>query len=182
MSSSLPPQPLAARPEGKQRAVGVQRSDRARFGAKHHPEHAGQRGRLAAAAALPAELRFRRAVAIRWTVHQGKLDAADSCLPLAGVSLEAQGICGKVGKLSFCVENGPKGIVLTFPNRFFPSQYNMMVESSELFVNCLEAMVETCLPVEETAPMPPSPRPYNLSSSLSSLTLGSPTDKGSSSN
>lgn len=58
-------------------------------------------------------------------------------------------------------------------------QYNMMVESSELFVNCLEAMVETCLfSVEETPPVPPSPRPYNLSSSLSSLTLGSPTDKG----
>lgn len=58
------------------------------------------------------------------------------------------------------------------------TQYNMMGESSELFVNCLEAMVETCLPVEESAPVPPSPRPYHLSSSLSSLTLGSPTDKG----
>lgn len=58
-------------------------------------------------------------------------------------------------------------------------QYNMMGESSELFVNCLEAMVETCLPVEEPAiPVPPSPRPYHLSSSLSSLTIGSPTDKG----
>lgn len=54
----------------------------------------------------------------------------------------------------------------------------MMGESSELFVNCLEAMVETCLPVEESAPVPPSPKPYHLSSSLSSLTLGSPTDKG----
>lgn len=53
-----------------------------------------------------------------------------------------------------------------------------MGESSELFVNCLEAMVETCLPGDESAPVPPSPRPYNLSSSLSSLTLGSPTDKG----
>lgn len=53
-----------------------------------------------------------------------------------------------------------------------------MGESSELFVNCLEAMVETCLPVEESTPVPPSPRPYHLSSSLSSLTLGSPTDKG----
>ncbi|XP_050067831.1 neurofibromin isoform X3 [Anopheles maculipalpis] len=61
------------------------------------------------------------------------------------------------------------------------TKYNMMVESSELFVNFLEAMVETCLPVEETTPMPPSPRPYNLSSSLSSLTLGSPTDKAFSS-
>lgn len=60
----------------------------------------------------------------------------------------------------------------------FDLQYNMMGESSELFVNCLEAMVETCLPGDESAPVPPSPRPYNLSSSLSSLTLGSPTDKG----
>lgn len=57
----------------------------------------------------------------------------------------------------------------------FP-QYNLMGESSELFVNCLEAMVETCLPIDENAPQPP--RPYHLSSSLSSLTLGSPTDKG----
>lgn len=57
-------------------------------------------------------------------------------------------------------------------------QYNLMGESSELFVNCLEAMVETCLPVEETTTVPPSPKPYHLSSSLSSLTLGSPTDKG----
>lgn len=54
----------------------------------------------------------------------------------------------------------------------------MMGESSELFVNCLEAMVETCLPVEELTQVPPSPKPYHLSSSLSSLTLGSPTDKG----
>lgn len=53
-----------------------------------------------------------------------------------------------------------------------------MGESSELFVNCLEAMVETCLPVEDAATVPPSPKPYHLSSSLSSLTLGSPTDKG----
>lgn len=59
------------------------------------------------------------------------------------------------------------------------TKYNMMGESSELFVNCLEAMVETCLPSDEMLPVPPSPRPHNLSSSLSSLTLGSPTDKGS---
>ncbi|KAJ6633038.1 Neurofibromin, partial [Pseudolycoriella hygida] len=56
------------------------------------------------------------------------------------------------------------------------TKYNMMGESSELFVNCLEAMVETCLPVDDSAPVP-SPRPHHLSSSLSSLTLGSPTDK-----
>lgn len=63
-----------------------------------------------------------------------------------------------------------------YPLSFRPLQYNLMGESSELFVNCLEAMVETCLPVEESAVLPP--RPYHLSSSLSSLTLGSPTDKG----
>lgn len=53
-----------------------------------------------------------------------------------------------------------------------------MGESSELFVNCLEAMVETCLPFEDASVVPPSPKPCPLSSSLSSLTLGSPTDKG----
>lgn len=59
------------------------------------------------------------------------------------------------------------------------TKYNVMGESSELFVNCLEAMVETCLPGDEQqAPLVPLVRPYNLSSSLSSLTLGSPTDKG----
>lgn len=61
-------------------------------------------------------------------------------------------------------------------------QYNLMGESSELFVNCLEAMVETCLPVEDPSAVPPSPKPCPLSSSLSSLTLGSPTDKGTGNN
>lgn len=53
-----------------------------------------------------------------------------------------------------------------------------MGESSELFVNCLEAMVETCLPVEDAAGTTAPPRVHNLSCSLSSLTLNSPTDKG----
>lgn len=54
-----------------------------------------------------------------------------------------------------------------------------MGESSELFVNCLEAMVETCLPIEDSAgPHAGPPRTHNLSCSLSSLTLNSPTDKG----
>lgn len=60
------------------------------------------------------------------------------------------------------------------------TKYNIMGESSELFVNCLEAMVETCLPCGD---MPATgltaPRSHNLSSSLSSLTLGSPNEKGS---
>lgn len=62
---------------------------------------------------------------------------------------------------------------------------NCTAESAELFVNCLEALVETCLPVEEgEAELAPFPSMLsvssnmNLSSSLSSLTLGSPTDKG----
>lgn len=53
-----------------------------------------------------------------------------------------------------------------------------MGESSELFVNCLEAMVETCLPVEDATGAHVIPRTHNLSCSLSSLTLNSPTDKG----
>ena len=63
------------------------------------------------------------------------------------------------------------------------SQSNCTAESAELFVNCLEAMVETCLPSEE-GDLEPYPSmlsvssTVNLSSSLSSLTLGSPTEKG----
>lgn len=53
-----------------------------------------------------------------------------------------------------------------------------MGESSELFVNCLEAMVETCLPIEDSTGTHVTPRTHNLSCSLSSLTLNSPTDKG----
>lgn len=62
-----------------------------------------------------------------------------------------------------------------------------MAESSELFVNCLEAMVVTCLPADdfeaENGEMTQYPSmlsvssTMNLSSSLSSLTLGSPTEK-----
>lgn len=61
---------------------------------------------------------------------------------------------------------------------------NCTAESAELFVNCLEALVETCLPAEEgesdLAPFPSMlsvSSNMNLSSSLSSITLGSPTDK-----
>lgn len=60
----------------------------------------------------------------------------------------------------------------------FLFQYNLMGESSELFVNCLEAMVETCLPIEDSTGTHVIPRTHNLSCSLSSLTLNSPTDKG----
>lgn len=66
-------------------------------------------------------------------------------------------------------------------------QYNNTAESSELFVNCLEAMVETCLPIEESegengeTPQYPSmlsvSSNMNLSASMSSLNLGSPTEK-----
>lgn len=61
-----------------------------------------------------------------------------------------------------------------------------MADSIELFVNCLEAMVETCLPLEEPEGGNKELTQYpsmlsvnsnmNLSASLSSLTLGSPTE------
>ncbi len=61
---------------------------------------------------------------------------------------------------------------------------NCTADSAELFVNCLEALVETCLPAEEgEADLAPFPSMLsvssnmNLSSSLSSITMGSPTDK-----
>ncbi|KAK9758709.1 GTPase-activator protein for Ras-like GTPase [Popillia japonica] len=66
------------------------------------------------------------------------------------------------------------------------NKYNTTAESSELFVNCLEAMVETCLPIEESEGENGELQQYpsmlsvssnlNLSSSLSSLTC-SPTEK-----
>ncbi|XP_069989899.1 neurofibromin isoform X4 [Penaeus vannamei] len=63
---------------------------------------------------------------------------------------------------------------------------NCTAENAELFVNCLEAMVETALPTEgdegsemELAQYPSmlSVASVNLSSSMSSLTLASPTEK-----
>jgi neurofibromin 1 len=58
-------------------------------------------------------------------------------------------------------------------------------ENAQLFVNCLEAMVETCLHIEEDGSeitqypsMLSVSSNMNLSSSMSSLTLGSPTEKG----
>uniref|UniRef100_A0A8D9APP4 Neurofibromin n=1 Tax=Cacopsylla melanoneura TaxID=428564 RepID=A0A8D9APP4_9HEMI len=61
---------------------------------------------------------------------------------------------------------------------------NCTAESAQLFVNCLEQMVETCLPVEdnETTDMTQYLSilsTLNLSSSQSSLTLGSPLEKES---
>lgn len=63
---------------------------------------------------------------------------------------------------------------------------NCTAENAELFVNCLEAMVETSLPADgdegsemELAQYPSmlSVTSANLSSSMSSLTLASPTEK-----
>jgi len=63
-------------------------------------------------------------------------------------------------------------------------------DNAELFVNCLEAMVETCLPGGDDLDVPHTCYPgalsaissnLNLSSSMSSLSLGSihsPTDRG----
>lgn len=60
---------------------------------------------------------------------------------------------------------------------------NCTAESAQLFVNCLETMVETCLPVEENETTDMTQylsilSTLNLSSSQSSLTLGSPLEKG----
>ncbi|KAK7086666.1 Neurofibromin 1 [Halocaridina rubra] len=63
---------------------------------------------------------------------------------------------------------------------------NCTAENAELFVNCLEAMVETALPADgdESSEMEIAQYPsmlsvasVNLSSSMSSLTLASPTEK-----
>ncbi|XP_040072137.1 neurofibromin [Ixodes scapularis] len=67
-----------------------------------------------------------------------------------------------------------------FAGPFSKCQTNL--DNAELFVNCLEAMVETCLPADEgeLSQYPSSlsvASAMNLSSSMSSLTLGSPTDK-----
>ncbi|XP_064460461.1 neurofibromin-like isoform X2 [Ornithodoros turicata] len=69
-----------------------------------------------------------------------------------------------------------------FAGPFSKCQTNL--DNAELFVNCLEAMVETCLPADEgeLSQYPSSlsvASAMNLSSSMSSLTLGSPTDKES---
>ncbi|KAH7960628.1 hypothetical protein HPB49_021823 [Dermacentor silvarum] len=67
-----------------------------------------------------------------------------------------------------------------FAGPFSTSQTNL--DNAELFVNCLEAMVETSLPADEgeLSQYPSSlsvASAINLSSSMSSLTLASPTDK-----
>ncbi|XP_067128062.1 neurofibromin isoform X2 [Centruroides vittatus] len=72
-----------------------------------------------------------------------------------------------------------------FAGPFSKCQTNL--DNAELFVNCLEAMVETCLPSDEGEFQELTQYPstlsvssvMNLSSSMSSLTLGSPTEKES---
>lgn len=56
-----------------------------------------------------------------------------------------------------------------------------MGESSELFVNCLEAIIASCLPADdpkETTEAPITPKAHSLSVSLNSLSMNSPTEKG----
>jgi hypothetical protein len=69
-----------------------------------------------------------------------------------------------------------------------PLQTTQNQDNAELFVNCLEAMVETCLPGDDLDVQNPYPSSLgiashlNLSSSMSSLSMGSlhsPTDKDS---
>ncbi|GIZ02177.1 neurofibromin [Caerostris extrusa] len=78
---------------------------------------------------------------------------------------------------------GPFSKTTTCATSSYCSQTNL--DNAELFVNCLEAMVETCLPIEDGELHDLSQYPstlsvsstMNLSSSMSSLTLGSPTEK-----
>lgn len=63
-------------------------------------------------------------------------------------------------------------------------QFSNLADSLELLVNCLEAMIETCIPLEEPEGGNKDMSQYpsmlrvnsnmNLSASMSSLTLGSP--------
>lgn len=78
-----------------------------------------------------------------------------------------------------------KYIIITDLMLSFTFQSNVTAESAELFVNCLEAMVETCLPGEDGEmelvqypSMLSVSSNMNPSSSLSSLNLGSSTDRG----
>ncbi|XP_072156372.1 neurofibromin isoform X3 [Bemisia tabaci] len=57
---------------------------------------------------------------------------------------------------------------------------NCTADSAELFVNCLEALVETCLPGDEPIMTTSTTAESSVSSSFSSLPLGSPIDKVSS--
>ena len=74
-------------------------------------------------------------------------------------------------------------IELTFYLLYLQTSQNQ--DNAELFVNCLEAMVETCLPGDDLDfhSYPPSfgiASNLNLSSSMSSLSIGSmhsPTDR-----
>ena len=77
---------------------------------------------------------------------------------------------------------------VTTPMYVYVSQTTQNQDNAELFVNCLEAMVETCLPGDDLDVQNPYPSPLgiasnpNLSSSMSSLSIGSlhsPTDKDS---
>ena len=67
-------------------------------------------------------------------------------------------------------------LISTF-NTFFKTAQNQ--DNAELFVNCLEAMVETCLPGDDLDVQNPYPSSLgiasnlNLSSSMSSLSMGS---------
>ena len=62
---------------------------------------------------------------------------------------------------------------------------NCNAQNVELFVNALEALVETCLPgdeAEEVSLLSVSSNNVKLSSSLTSISLASPTEKGAPAN
>lgn len=90
------------------------------------------------------------------------------------------------GPFTKVVASSPPFPPITPPS--FPSQTTQNQDNAELFVNCLEAMVETCLPGDDLDVQNPYPSSLgitsnlNLSSSMSSLSMGSmhsPTDKDS---
>ncbi|CAM1325610.1 NF1 (predicted) [Pycnogonum litorale] len=90
----------------------------------------------------------------------------------------------------YCLQSFGFGGLWRFAGPFTQTLSSETPDNAELVVNCLEAMVETCLPGDDGPDsMMPDFSQYpstlsvssnmNLSSSMSSLTLGSPTEKDS---
>lgn len=73
----VPRDPLAAGRQDHERVVAVSRQDDPGRGAEHHREHGELRGHQPAAAPLPAELRLRRTLEVRRTLHQVKLQRGE---------------------------------------------------------------------------------------------------------
>ena len=76
-STGFPCDPLAARCEDHERSVPVSRQDHPGCRAEHHREHDQLRGHQPAAAPLPPELRLRRTLEVRRTLHQVQLQRGE---------------------------------------------------------------------------------------------------------